>query len=52
MLPKLSGLVTDEPPPVQLAIFLGLAVVVRVIAAVVPARRGARLQVLEALHTE
>lgn len=41
-----------EPPPVQLAIFLVLAVVVGVIAAVVPARRGARLQVLEALHAE
>lgn len=37
---------------VQLAIFLVLAVVVGVIAAVVPARRGARLQVLEALHAE
>jgi putative ABC transport system permease protein len=41
-----------EPPPGQLAIFLGLAVVVGVIAAAAPARRGARLQVLEALHAE
>jgi putative ABC transport system permease protein len=41
-----------EPPPVQLAIFLVLAIAVGVIAAVAPARRGARLQVLEALHAE
>jgi putative ABC transport system permease protein len=41
-----------EPPPGQLAIFLVLAVVVGVIAAAAPARRGARLQVLEALHAE
>jgi putative ABC transport system permease protein len=41
-----------EPPPTQLAIFLLLAVVVGVIAAAAPARRGARLQVLEALHAE
>ncbi len=41
-----------EPPPGQLAIFLVLAVLVGVIAAAAPARRGARLQVLEALHAE
>jgi len=41
-----------KPPPAQLAVVLVLAVVVGVIAAVVPARRGARLQVLEALHAE
>jgi putative ABC transport system permease protein len=41
-----------EPPPAQLAIFLMLAVAVGIIAAVAPARRGARLQVLEALHAE
>ena len=41
-----------EPPPGQLAIFLLLAVVVGVVAAVIPARRGARLQVLEALRAE
>jgi len=41
-----------EPPPVQLAVFLVLAVAVGVIAAVAPARRSARLQVLEALQAE
>ena len=41
-----------EPPPGQLAIFLVLAVLVGVIAAALPARRGARLQVLEALRAE
>jgi putative ABC transport system permease protein len=41
-----------EPPPRQLGIFLVLAVVVGVIAAAAPARRTARLQVLEALHAE
>jgi predicted lipid-binding transport protein (Tim44 family) len=41
-----------KPPPEQLAIFLVLAVAVGIIAAVAPARRGARLQVLEALHAE
>jgi putative ABC transport system permease protein len=41
-----------KPPPGQLAIFLVLAVVVGIIAAAAPARRGARLQVLEALHAE
>jgi putative ABC transport system permease protein len=41
-----------DPPLRQLGIFLLLAVVVGVVAAVVPARRGARLQVLEALRAE
>ncbi len=41
-----------DPPLRQLAVFLVLAVIVGVIAAVVPARRGARLQVLEALGAE
>ena len=41
-----------KPPPAQLAIFLVLAVLVGVIAAAAPVRRGARLQVLEALHAE
>jgi putative ABC transport system permease protein len=41
-----------DPPLRQLGIFLLLAVVVGVLAAVVPARRGARLQVLEALRAE
>ena len=40
------------PPLGQLAIFLALAVVVGVVAAVAPARRGARLEVLEVLHAE
>ena len=36
----------------QLAGFLVLAVVVGVLAAIVPARRGARIDVLDALHQE
>jgi putative ABC transport system permease protein len=40
------------PPLGQLVIFLLLAVAVGVIAAVVPARRGSRLQVVEALQAE
>ena len=39
-------------PVGQLAVFLVLAVVVGVIGAVVPARRGARLHVLEAMRSE
>jgi putative ABC transport system permease protein len=35
------------PPLGQLALFLLLAVAVGIIAAIVPARRGARMQVLE-----
>ena len=41
-----------DPPLRQLGIFLLLAVAVGVIAAVVPARRGARMQVLDALRAE
>jgi putative ABC transport system permease protein len=40
------------PPLAELVVFLLLAVLVGVVAAVVPARRGARMQVLEALHAE
>ena len=40
------------PPLGQLVIFLLLAVAVGVIAAVVPARRGSRLQIVEALQAE
>jgi putative ABC transport system permease protein len=39
-------------PVIELAVFLVLAVVVGVAGAVVPARRGARIDVLEALHHE
>jgi putative ABC transport system permease protein len=39
-------------PVVQLAGFLILAVAIGVLAAVVPARRGARIDVLDALHQE
>jgi ABC-type lipoprotein release transport system permease subunit len=39
-------------PPAQLAMFLLLAVAIGVLAAVAPARRGARLPVLEALQSE
>jgi putative ABC transport system permease protein len=39
-------------PAGQLVVFLLLAVAVGVVAAVVPARRGARLQVLEAMRAE
>ncbi len=41
-----------KPPPGQLAIFLLLAVVVGMLAAVVPARRGARMQILDALRAD
>jgi putative ABC transport system permease protein len=39
-------------PPGQLALVLVLAVVVGVLGAVVPARRGARVSVLEAIRYE
>ena len=39
-------------PAGQLAVFLVLAVVVGVLGAVVPARRAARVDVLEAMHQE
>ena len=50
---SLGGLGLGFAPPLgQLVTFLMLAVAVGVIAAVVPARRGARLQVVEALQAE
>jgi putative ABC transport system permease protein len=39
-------------PVAQLGVFLMLAVIVGIIGAVMPARRGARINVLEALHYE
>jgi putative ABC transport system permease protein len=39
-------------PETQLVVFLILAVVVGVLAAVLPARRAARLRVLDAIHYE
>jgi putative ABC transport system permease protein len=39
-------------PLAQLAGFLVLSMVVGVLAAIVPARRGARIDVLDALHQE
>jgi putative ABC transport system permease protein len=39
-------------PVAQLASFLVLAMVVGVVAAVLPARRGARIDVLDAMHQE
>jgi putative ABC transport system permease protein len=43
---------TFSVPVAELAGFLVLAVVVGVLAAVVPARRGARVDVLDALHQD
>jgi putative ABC transport system permease protein len=39
-------------PVGQLVAFLGLAVIVGILGATVPARRGARIDVLRALHHE
>ena len=39
-------------PWLQLTMFVVLAAIVGVLAAVLPARRAARLDVLEAIHTE
>jgi len=39
-------------PVAQLVVFLALAVVVGVVGAVLPARRGARIDILDALHHE
>jgi putative ABC transport system permease protein len=39
-------------PGVQLIVFLLLAVAVGIVAAALPARRGARLQVLDAMRAE
>ena len=36
----------------QLVVFLILAVIVGVIAAILPARRAARIDILEAIHYE
>jgi putative ABC transport system permease protein len=47
-----EGLEVISVPWVQLGLFLGLAVLVGVLAAVFPARRAARLDVLRAISTE
>ena len=47
-----EGLEVISVPWVQLAIFLGLSIVIGVLAAVFPARRAARLDVLRAIATE
>ncbi len=44
--------ITFSVPGLQLAVFLVLAVVVGVIAAILPARRAARIDILEAIHYE
>jgi putative ABC transport system permease protein len=44
--------ITFSVPVGQLAVFLVLAVVVGVIAAILPARRAARIDILEAIHYE
>jgi putative ABC transport system permease protein len=50
---SLSGLGLSFSLPVgQLIVFLGLAVAVGVVASVIPARRGSRLNVIESLHYE
>jgi putative ABC transport system permease protein len=47
-----QGLEVISVPGGQLALFLGLALVIGVLAAVFPARRAARLDVLRAIATE
>jgi putative ABC transport system permease protein len=47
-----QGLEVISVPGTQLALFLALALVIGVLAAVFPARRAARLDVLEAIATE
>lgn len=47
-----EGLEALAIPYGQLALFLGLAVIVGVLAAILPARRAARLDVLKAIATE
>ena len=47
-----QGLQVISVPGSQLAVFLALAVVIGVLAAVLPARRAARLDVLQAIATE
>ncbi len=49
---SLTDLGLSFAPGGQLLVFLVLAVIVGVLAAVVPARRGSRLQVLDALRAE
>ena len=44
--------ITFSVPGAQLVVFLALAVVVGVIAAILPARRAARIDILEAIHYE
>jgi putative ABC transport system permease protein len=44
--------ITFSIPGTQLAVFLILAVIVGVIAAILPARRAARIDILEAIHYE
>jgi putative ABC transport system permease protein len=46
-----QGLNVIAVPWTQLVVFLGLAVVIGVLAAVLPARRAARLDVLTAIST-
>jgi putative ABC transport system permease protein len=47
-----QGLEVISVPESQLALFLGLSLVIGVLAAVFPARRAARLDVLRAIATE
>ena len=47
-----EGLEVTSVPVLQLAVFLVLALVIGVLAAVLPARRAARLDVLKAIATE
>jgi len=50
---RFAGLgITFSVPWTQLAVFLVLAVIVGVIAAILPARRAARIDILEAIHYE
>ena len=44
--------ITFSVPGTQLAVFLVLAVVVGVVAAILPARRASRIDILEAIHYE
>jgi putative ABC transport system permease protein len=47
-----QGLERISIPVVQLVVFLALSLVIGVLAAVFPARRAARLDVLRAIATE
>ncbi|WP_232680611.1 FtsX-like permease family protein, partial [Nocardioides sp. R-C-SC26] len=47
-----EGLEVISVPEGQVALFLGLSVVIGVLAAIAPARRAARLDVLDAIATE